>query len=134
MADLLMLDDAKGEPWCGYNFDKPSLAVIVVGENAYGTVVWTVGGHVRLEMEESGLVTIEELGLDPPGPGVWVWEGTHLWSPGPWEYPQDGDVELIGKFRLPTKSEWEALLRGECPWDDAEWKVPGSVEPAEDAL
>jgi hypothetical protein len=63
---------------------------------------------------------------------VWVWEGTHLWSPGPWEYPQDGEIELIGKFRLPTKSEWEALLRGECPWDDALWKVPGYVEPAAD--
>lgn len=132
MAELLkLLDDAKdkGEPWGGYDFDKPSKAVIVFGDT--GAVVWTVGGHVRMQMEEAGLTTLDELDLDPPGPGVWVWEGKHRWSPGPWEYPQDGDVELIGKFRLPTKSEWEALLRGECPWDDALWKLPGHDAPPE---
>lgn len=106
-----------------YNLDKPSRAVVVYGEGD-GAVVWTVGGHVRQEIESVG-GRLDDLGLEPPGPGVWVWEGKGHWTPGPYECPADGDYELRGTWRQPTRPEWEALRAGRCPWNDEAWRWPG---------
>lgn len=106
-----------------YNLDKPSRAVVVYGESN-GAVVWTVGGHVRQEIEAVG-GRLDDLGLEPPGPGVWVWEGGGHWTPGPYECPADGDYELRGTWRQPTRAEWETLLAGRCPWRDEAWRWPG---------
>jgi len=57
--------DPKNPPWGNYDFSKKSLAVISVNKNN-GIVLWTVGGHVRMEMEEAGLYYTEDLGLTPP--------------------------------------------------------------------
>jgi hypothetical protein len=119
---------SKRETWGNYNFDKPSKAVIALDSNDVGIVLWTVGGHVALEMTESGLSSAEELGLFPPAPGLWVWEGISVWHPGHYECPEDGEMELTGSFRLLTPEEGEKVLRNECPWNDDEWKHPVDVK------
>jgi hypothetical protein len=112
-----------GASWGNYDFDKPSLAVVAMGEIAtVGIVLHTVGGHVKMEMEEGGIYVTEDLGIDPPEPGIWVWEGKGYWSPGNWEHPDEGEMELRGKFRQPTDEEWAAIRKGECPWNDDDWK------------
>lgn len=107
-----------------YNFDKPSRAVVVQGEQG-GAIAWTVGGHVRDQIQSVGS-DLEYLGLEAPGPGVWVWEGLGVWTPGSHECPADGDYDLVGKWRLPYRHEWELLLQGRCPWNDEAWMWPGT--------
>jgi hypothetical protein len=118
-----------GEPWGNYDFDKPSL-VVVASNDETGAVLWGVGGHIRVEMEEAGLTHLDDLGIHPPSAGVWIWEGIYVWSPGSWESPQDGSSEPVGKWRKPTEAEWIAIQEGKCPWDDNDWKLnKGAVQP-----
>ena len=113
--------DDKGMPWGGYDFSKPSLAVVACDEDENALVLWAVGGHIKMEQEEVGLWTAEELGLTPPKPGIWVWEGKYVWSPGPWEHPQDGDMNPVGEWREPYEDEWENIKCGTNPWDNTWW-------------
>lgn len=108
----------KGEPWGGYDFNKPSLAVIADGGTPHrsGCVLWTVGAHVRMEMEEGGLSALDDLGLEAPDVGIWIWEGKYSWD-------SDGYSEPRGKFRRPTEEEWQAIREGRCPWNDEDWKL-----------
>ncbi len=119
----------KDMPWGGYDFEKPTLAVIASadgneGSVGEGAVLWSVGPHIRMEEEEVGLHTLEELGLQPESGGIWIWEGRGVWYDGPYEYPQDGENVLEGTFRRPTDEEWEAIRRSECPWNDDDWLHP----------
>lgn len=120
------LDDLLSAPgthsWGHYNFAKSSLAVVALGDHGPGIVLHTVGGHLRMEMSEGGLDNTEDLGIHLEEPGIWVWEGKGVWYPGSYEYPNDGSMELVGSYRPPTDGEWAAIRKGECPWDDAEWK------------
>lgn len=111
----------KEPTWGDYDFDKPSKAVIARGERDISTVIWTVGAHVRMDIEEAG-IDAEDMGLIPPDTGIWVWEGKSTWSPGPWDCPQDGAVEYEGKFRRPTEEELKKIGENQCPWNDEEWK------------
>ncbi len=115
-------------PWNNYDFDKPSLAVVAINEKEAGAVLYTVGGHIRMEMEEAGLSHLDDLGLYPPKPGIWIWEGITIWYPGSYEYPTDGEMEFSGKWRLPTNEEWEKIKEGKCPWNDNEWKLSDDEE------
>ncbi len=116
-------ESSKPQPWGNYDFSKPSLAVVASDGQGEGAVLWTVGAHLNLEMEEIGLYRLDELGLDNAPLGISVWEGKGVWSRGPWEHPQDGDMELVGEFRDPTKLEWAFIKDNECPWNDEEWKL-----------
>lgn len=109
-------------PWGNYDFGKPSL-VAVASNGSEGAVLWGVGGHILIQMEEDGLTHLDDLGIHPPSAGVWVWEGKYVWFSGSWECPQDGSSEPEGKWRLPTATEWVAIQAGECPWDDNDWKL-----------
>ena len=127
MIDALgILKEEKKPSWGNYDFSKPSLAVVALGEEEpeVPALLWTVGPHVRMETQEAGL-EFSELGLVPEEPGIWIWEGTSIWHPGGFECPDDGDIELVGKFRKPTDAEWTAIRCGCCPWDDEQWKTPG---------
>lgn len=103
--------------WRGYNFERPSFAVIASGEHdSMGCVLWTAGPHVRLYVEEYGF-KFDELGLDPPEQGIWVWEGTI-------DASSEAAVKpLKGTWRYPTPAETRNINAGQCPWNDAEWKL-----------
>lgn len=118
----------KEPTWQDYDFDKPSKAVIARGERDFSSVIWTVGGHVRLDLEETG-IDADDMGLVPPDQGIWIWEGTTIWHSGTWECPQDGEVEFVGKFRKPTEEELRKIGNNECPWNDEEWKKKEEVKP-----
>jgi hypothetical protein len=128
-------------PWGGYNFALNTLAVIASDDSGNYVILWEVGPHIRLELEETGL-SLETLDLDPEDQGIWVWDGRGVWYPGPYEYPQDGDMVLEGTFRPPTDEEWAAIHRNECPWNDDDWLAPrfkdlvlayrGAPKPASD--
>jgi len=125
MAVLYPLDRANEEPWGGYDHAKKTLAVVAAPKAPDpGCVLWSVGAHIRFEQEESGLYFPDDLGLKPPGEGIWVWEGRAEWFPGSWECPEDGSSELRGTWRRPTETEWAAIQRGECPWNDDAWLHP----------
>lgn len=109
--------------WNNYDFSKKSLAVIASNEKGEGVVLWSVGGHIKMEMEECGLRYIQDLGISPPASGIYVWEGKYIWSPGSYEHPEDGEMNPVGTFRLPTEEEWVNIKLNECPWNDSEWKL-----------
>jgi len=105
-----------------YDRSKSSLAVLAYNDDGKGCVLWTVGAHVRMEMEEGGLWTLEELGLEPPEPGIWIWEGKYIYSRcGP--YGEDCETDPKGEFRQPTDEEWKLIREGCCPWNDEDWKI-----------
>lgn len=121
---MLDLFKDKSPPWGGYNFSKKSLVAIACGANDNGAVLWAVGGHIRMELEEAGLTSLEDLGITPPSAGVWVWEGRYAWVPGGFECPEDGSMDPVGTHRAPTEEEWSCIRKGQCPWDDSEWLLP----------
>lgn len=111
------------DSWGNYDFSKNSMAVIAVDNYDNGTLLHAVGGHIKFEIEEVGLKTIEELDLFPPEAGVWVWEGTYVFSPSSYEYPLDGNMWASGTWRKPTEDELKSIVNGVCPWNDDDWKL-----------
>lgn len=106
--------------WDGYPrsaWVKPSLAVVACDGGGNGCVLWTAGPAMRFEIIESGLRDLSDLGLDDAPEGISVWAG-RIYSD-----PRDDDSELRGEFRSPTIDEWAAIMRGECPWNDADWRT-----------
>ena len=116
-AELTPIDDMppQDETWGMYDFHKSSFAVVAVNYRSDGVVLWSVGGHLRLAMEEHGLHSLEDLGLYPPLPGIWVWEGMYC-------YLED-DSWPEGVWRAPLDTEWKSIIAGRCPWDDSKWKL-----------
>jgi len=110
------------DTWGGYDFSKNSLAVVASGFPNELCVLWMAGPHVRMELEEYGL-SAEDILPDPDSEGIWIWEGHGVWHPGPYECPEDGETELVGAYRQPTEEEWKAIQKGECPWNNEEWKL-----------
>lgn len=98
--------------------DWPSKAVVACDARGNGAVLWFVGESLRNEIEEAGLRQLGDLGLDDAPCGVSVWEGSYVWTPGPYEHPEDGDVSPAGCFRAPTDAEWAAIREGCNPWKE----------------
>jgi hypothetical protein len=111
------------QPWGGLDWNRDSFAVVVCDGNGNGAVLWTVGPHVKFEIQECGLKQLSDLGLDDAPLGISVWVGKYIWQPGPWEWPEDGSMEAVGKFRAPTDEEWMAIRDRRCPWDEEEWRA-----------
>ncbi len=93
----------------------PSKAVCV-NNGDDGIVLHYIGTNISEEIANAGSARLDELGLDNAPAGITVWEGKAHWTPGPWEHPQDGDVELRGTFRDPTDEEWLSIRNGDSPW------------------
>lgn len=107
----------KAEPFGGYDFSKPSRAVIAAGP-LQSALLWRVGGWLAMEVEAVG-ENAKDLGLDDRTvPGIWVWEGKYD------VLNHQGDTQPEGKWRAPTKVEWMAIKMGQCPWNDEDWKLP----------
>lgn len=114
-----------------YDWEKPSRAVIAC-RDGYGVVLWWVGAHMTYEIKEGYGSDLSDLGLDNAPEGISVWEGIYVYSrSGYWDEPDACDVDPSGSFREPTDEEWEAIRRGECPWDKADWLDPDYGEPIE---
>jgi hypothetical protein len=75
-------DEPGNTGWDGYDWSKPSLAVVAMGERG-GCVLWTVGAHVEFGMIEGcGYPWLGDLGIEPDDEGIFVWEGkTKSWFP-----------------------------------------------------
>ncbi len=60
----------------------------------------------------------EEMELEPPNYGFWIWEGTLRVTPASVE---EGDYNVfpLGSWRVPTSKEWEAISDLELVDDDA---------------
>lgn len=93
----------------------PSKAVVVNGTHS-GCVLFYAGRHITEEIEETGLHTLSDLGLDDAPFGINIWEGVYVWVPGNWEYPQDVESRPEGSFRPPTNEEWQAIMANQNPW------------------
>ena len=107
-----------------YNMDMPSLVAVAYNEEwDLGVVLCGVGGGFELETYEAGERDMECLGLTPPKAGIWIWEGQFIWTPGPYEYPQDGDMNPVGSWRRATDHELAALVNGTRPWNEEDWKT-----------
>ena len=132
--DIMQFGEPPKKPWGNYDFSKDSKAVIAfrkdwIFTNGTGIVLWAVGGHIRMEMEEY-CVDFGDLGLkNPERDGIWIWKGRSVAYPGSYEHPDDGGIELVGSYYLPTNDEWMAIRRGECPWNDEDWKLPEKEKP-----
>jgi hypothetical protein len=111
-----------------YDWDKPSLGVVVLNANNLGMFLWWVGGPLETQIDGSGSTNLDDLGLEGDIPqGISIWEGRLTGG----EYNSyQGDYEdtlLTGTFRPPTDEEWAAIRRGDCPWDgELWWKVRSS--------
>lgn len=111
----------KAKPAPGaWDFDKPSRAVIA-SDGTDGVVLWWVGGDLWAVFE-SGVRSLEELGLDDAPHGLSVWEGHYVNTVGG-DPESSPDVEPKGTFRDLDDDEAAAVLERRNPWDPAEWKM-----------
>ncbi len=120
MSDLFVAIHQEGEEeetWGGYDFSRPSRAVIVKGTRDDGCVLYTVGAHVHMEQDEGGF-EYRDLGFVDAPDGVSVWVGKSCYVRA---YDCDEFDGFRGTYRAPTPEEWAAIQRGECPWDDDDW-------------
>lgn len=108
------------------DWSKPSRAVIAF-DGRHGIVIWFVGAHIEAMKEQIGGSDIEELGFsaDPFHAGIWVWEGGIIGGHYNSHTGDYDDGELRGKYRDPDETEWQAIMRGDCPWDPDAWLLPG---------
>lgn len=114
----LRLEPATPPPDSGYDFSKPSKAVIACDGDGRGIVLWYTGAHLCGEICEHGCgVFLDDLGLDDAPEGISVWEGIYR---GTRHETTDGveyDTEVSGSFREPTTEEWADICVNLCPWD-----------------
>lgn len=126
---LKQLDDPDAfDRWDGYPasaWDKDSLAVVACDGDGQGCVLCAVGPHVRMEIEEAGLTTLSDLGLDDAPKGIAIWVGKYVWfnNSNPFGPDEGSSSEPRGAFRPPTEDEWTAIREGRCPWNDDDWRV-----------
>ena len=64
---------------------------------------YTTGGYIHQDVGD-GCADIEEMFLDWPGQGLWVWEGSY----------EDGYYD--GSWREPTDDEWLMIFQHKNPW------------------
>jgi hypothetical protein len=124
--------------WGGYHksaWKKNSIALIACDGGGHGVVLWTVGPHLAMEMEEGGLTQLCDLGLDDAPQGISVWEGrvryhrSTSWESGHTE----SEAETEGTFRPPTPAEWLVIAQNQCPWSPADWgRVQDPEAPVEE--
>jgi hypothetical protein len=122
-------EEAAEPGWNGFTaaaWEQDSRAVIACNGKGNGAVLWTVGPHIRFEMDEGGLTGLDDLGLDDAPAGVSVWVGRYVATGG---YPDDGSSDPEGAFRPPTDDEWIAIREGRCPWaEENQAALPAAPE------
>lgn len=126
ILEIYLDEDSQWSPWGNYNFDKPSKAVIAMDDSGNIALLSTVGPHLQMELQESGL-SVNEIVPEAPNSGIWIWEGTANYYSHYDAYNGDYDSGaniVTHSWRAPTDGEWAAIKNNECPWDDDDWKLP----------
>lgn len=111
--------DKNTKRWGNYSEDEwnaPSKAVVVNTSNGEGVVLWYVGPHISMDVEEHCITLLSDLGLDEAPPGISVWEGKYQYQSSNNPENPDVDAELLGEFRPPTEEEWKAIRENRNPW------------------
>ncbi len=87
-----------------------------------GIVLWP-DGYIEEEMDNYGNNLVElQISSNTPTidggcpTGISIWEGRWIWHEGPYEYPDDGEFEVVGEFREPTSEEWFAIQGNRSPF------------------
>lgn len=116
-------------PYDGYDFAKPSLAVVACNCGD-GAILWYVGGHLAFEIEEGYGNQLGDLGLDHAPHGISIWEGKVIYTQSEhFEGSMECDSDTVGEFRRPTPEEWAKIQEGCNPWDRSEWMLKWPIEP-----
>ena len=68
------------------------------------------------EIDQCGTRRTDDHMLDDAPDGIFVWEGDHKWIPGGYFNPEEGEMEPVGEFRMPTEEEWQAIKENRNPW------------------
>lgn len=101
---------------------EPEVQRLVIAKGEDGELIlWASGQDAEREISESGNHDPGNFDIDePPGLGLWVWEGiVHYRSWGPsYEGEYDCEVTWRGTFRAPTEDEWRAIRLGIRPWPE----------------
>ena len=94
----------------------PIRAVVAAGVAGTGVVVATDSAWLAHDIENMS-DEIDDIGLDhPPGPGVWLWEGSGKLAPGgPADEPGEQVPEYAGRYRAVEPHELAGLLALEPP-------------------
>ena len=111
----------------GMSGDEPSRAVVATGLGGESIVLWYTGAHLSCEIEEHGMRSTADFGLDGGPDGLSVWEGVYVWHPGSYEDPQEWDSVAKGSFRALTSEEWDAVRAGRNPWARGEKPPEGGA-------
>lgn len=96
--------------------ERFAVAAITVGDDVSGIVLCVDGPIVTDELGNS-IYPEDWLTGNPPGAGLWVWEGTGYHS----YRMYDGDCtdpSLDGQWRRPTARETWLLMHGKSPWSE----------------
>lgn len=104
-------DDKRHEEW-----RSVSKAVVACDGCGNGAILFYFGSGFESDIE-CGIADLGDFGLDDAPLGISIWEGKHIWCPGGYECPDDGDFSLDGKFRNPTEKEWLEIKLNKSPWD-----------------
>lgn len=90
---------------------------IVTANLEYGSGIALYSWGLLAEMNhEAGCSLLSDMWLDDAPPGIYVWEG-HVIFDGPnYEGIDEGDFTLDGEFRVPTKEEWQYIMKQESPF------------------
>jgi hypothetical protein len=107
----------KGPAW------KPGMqsrALIGCDGDGNGALLAWIGESLEYEIDGIGKA-LADLGLDDAPEGLSIWEGTYV---GRRYDTMDGteyETEVQGTFRDLTDEEWDALKRGDDPWNPDDW-------------
>lgn len=113
----------------GPEFDRNQTSrCLIVYDGSHGHATFCVGWDLQKEIDDCGSHDVQDLGLTPPEPGIWIWDGIYTCKLGSCWEDQVTDSEPEGHFRRPTVDEWRRLQDGEDPWDGADWIDPGSEQ------
>lgn len=133
-----ILSGVKSEP-SGSPGKVQSAALVCNSKYGGMLVACKPGCCLEQEAGEVGTYMLDDFGLDDAPNGLSIWEGYNHWQPGGYEYPQDGEIYYIGKFRPLTTEEISTLARGESLWpelpeepdvdEDQRAEVQGDVPP-----
>jgi len=90
----------------------PERMLVGVNTNCHCGIILEHYGDILHNDVENYTIWLEDLGFEPPGFGIWIWEGKADVKNDDKEYV----VDWIGNWRTPNIEEWEKLMKNEKLW------------------
>ncbi len=98
----------------GWAWTRRQMAVVVASRPVDNLLLYYGGPAFAHDVHHHDSLFVQDLGLkDPPGPGIYVWEGAF--------YSDEDGGSYEGAYREPTSAEWAALMLQKNPFDAEEW-------------